>query len=223
MHFLKSQVGRKMVMAASGMAMITFVVVHLLGNTTIFAGPDGINAYAALLHRFPVLLWAFRAVLLAMLCLHVFFGIQLKLENSAARPQSYAVSRDMAATFAGKTMIWTGLLIGVFIVYHLLHFTFQVTDPGSAARSHPDALGRPDVYAMVVLGLRKVWISVGYIIAMTGLALHLSHSIQSSLQTAGLHGEGTFPLIMKAGTAIAVVIGIGFVAFPLAVLAGWVR
>ena len=223
MDEVKSPVGRKIVMAVSGFSMLAFVVVHLLGNSTIYAGPDGMNAYAEALHRFPLLIWTFRLMLCAMFFLHVFYGIVLTLENRAAKPQTYTVRKNIRATFAGRTMIWTGLLIGVFIVYHLLHFTLQVTNPEIAASRHPDAMGRPDVFMMVVLSFRKLAISIVYVGAMIGLGLHLSHSIQSALQTAGLNGERSFPLVVRGGTIAAILIFLGFAAFPVVIFAGILR
>lgn len=210
-------------MSFTGFAMIAFVVMHLLGNTTIYHGPDGINTYAKAIHRFTSLVWAFRLTLLAMFSLHVFYGIQLTLENSAAKPQSYAVNGNLQTTFAGRNMIWTGLLIAAFVVYHLLHFTFQVTNPDISARSHLDALGRPDVFTMVVLSFRNFYIALVYMIAMCALGLHLSHSIQSLFQTIGLNGEKTFPAIRKGGTLVAIIIFIGFAAIPLVILSGLVK
>ncbi len=209
-----------MVMAVSGFSMLAFVVVHLLGNTTMYGGPEGMNAYARMLHSFPLLIWTFRLILLAMLYLHVFYGIALTLENSDAKPKPYAVKKYIQVTFAGRNMIWTGLLVGVFIVYHLLHFTFQVTNPGIAAGSHPDAMGRPDVFMMVVLSFRKLAISAVYICAMAVLGLHLGHSVQSAVQTVGLNGDRSLPIVTKAGTVVAILISLGFAAFPIVIFAG---
>lgn len=223
MNFFRSPVGRKIVMAVSGFSMLAFVVVHLLGNSTIYAGPDGMNAYAEALHRFPLLIWMFRLMLFLMLYLHVFYGIVLTLENRAAKPQAYEVKKYIEATFVGRNMIWTGLLIGAFIIYHLLHFTFQVTNPEIAAGGHPDAMGRPDVFMMVVLSFRKLAVSIVYVCAMIALGLHLSHSIQSAVQTVGLNGEKSFPLVVKAGTIAAILIFLGFAAFPIVIFAGILR
>ncbi len=210
-------------MSVTGFAMIAFVLMHLLGNTTIYHGPDGINTYAKAIHRFTSLVWAFRLTLLAMFSLHVFYGIQLTLENRAAKPQGYVVNGNIQTTFAGRNMIWTGLLLAAFIVYHLLQFTFQVTNPDIAARSHPDAMGRPDVFSMVVLSFRNFFISSVYIIAMCSLGLHLSHSIQSLFQTIGLNGEKSFPAIRKGGTLVAIIIFIGFAAIPVVILVGLLK
>lgn len=223
MDEVKSPIGRKIVLAVSGFSMLAFVVAHLLGNSTIYSGPAGINAYAEALHRFPVLIWIFRLILFVMLCLHVFYGIVLTLENRAAKPQAYAVRKNIEATFAGRNMIWTGLLVGAFIVYHLLQFTFQVTNPEIAAGRHLDAMGRPDVFMMVVLSFRKLAISVVYVGAMIALGLHLSHSIQSAFQTAGLNGERSFPIVTKGGTVAAILIFLGFAAFPIVIFAGILR
>jgi succinate dehydrogenase / fumarate reductase cytochrome b subunit len=223
MHLLKNVVGRKLIMAVTGFSMIAFVVVHLLGNTTMYYGPDGINAYAKALHRFSSLIWAFRLTLLAMFSLHIFFGIQLSLENRAAKPQGYVMNGNLQTTFAGRNIIWTGFLIGAFLVYHLLHFTFQVTNPDISASSHLDAMGRPDVFTMVVLSFRKFFVSLVYICAMCALGLHLSHSIQSFFQTTGLNSEKTFPAIRKGGTLAAIIIFLGFAAFPVVIYLGLLK
>jgi succinate dehydrogenase / fumarate reductase cytochrome b subunit len=140
-------------MAATGQIMILFVILHVAGNSTIYFNRD-LNTYAAGLHAIPVLLWAIRIVLFAAVLVHIFFAVQLTLENSEARPQSYRKKKNLTSTFAGRNMVWTGSVIGTFVVYHLLHFTFQVIDTGSAAAAHPDALGRPDVFSMVVAAFR---------------------------------------------------------------------
>jgi succinate dehydrogenase / fumarate reductase cytochrome b subunit len=213
-------VGRKIVMAVSGVMMVLFVVAHLLGNTSIFAGPNGINAYAKKLHELVVLLWFYRVVMIVAASVHVYFGIQLTLENNQAKPQTYAVRKTRSATFAGKTMIWTGLIIGVFLIYHLLQFTFQVTNPEISAIRHLDPLGRPDVYQMVVVGFRNAGILLVYVTALIALAFHLTHGIQSCFQTLGLNNDRTFPVVIKAGTLAAVLVFLGFVAIPIVIFVG---
>lgn len=220
MQFFKSMVGVKVIMALSGLMMVLFVVAHLLGNTSIFAGPDGINAYAAKLREFGPVVWAYRVVMIVLFALHVYFGVQLTLENNKAKPRSYAVRRSLSATFAGKSMIWTGSVIGVFLVYHLLHFTIQVTNPEISAVRNFDAAGRPDVFHMVVLSFRKALIALVYIGALIALAFHLTHGIQSFFQTLGLNNDRTFPVITKSGTLAAIVIFLGYIAIPLIIFAG---
>jgi succinate dehydrogenase / fumarate reductase cytochrome b subunit len=223
MHLPKSSVGRKLIMAVTGFSMLAFVLVHLAGNTSLYYGPDGVNSYAKALRRFTAFLWTFRLALFAMFSLHVFYGIRLTLENRAAKPKSYAVKVNLQNTFAARNMIWTGLLIGAFLVYHLLHFTLQVTNPIIAAGSHPDAMGRPDVFMMVVLSFRKLLVSSFYIFSMGALCLHLSHSIQSAFQTLGLNTEKTFPVIIKGGTLAAILIFLGFAVIPVVILAGLLK
>ncbi len=212
-----STVAKKLMMAATGQLMLLFVILHVAGNSTIFF--SGLNAYAAQLRAFPPLLWAFRLVMLAAVLLHVYYAVQLTLENSEARPGRYAVQEPRSSTFGSRNMIWTGALIGTFLVYHLLQFTFQVTDPATSSVNNLDAAGRPDVNAMVVAGLGRGWTAVAYLAALTALWLHLDHGIQSSFQTWGLNGERSFPVIRKGSGIAAFLLLLAYAAIPLAVVA----
>lgn len=218
MNLFESGVGRKLIMAVSGLALIGFVLVHLVGNFSLFSGADGINAYASALHRLYPVVWAVRLGVGLLFSLHVFYGIQLTLENRAAKPQAYAVRKSRASTFAGETMIWTGLLIAAFLFCHLLQFVVQVIHPEFAASRHLDAVGRPDVFMMVALNFKSYLVSGGYVFALAALGLHLSHSLQSSLQTLGLPGEKSLPVIERIGRLAAIFIFLGFSSFPLFVL-----
>jgi succinate dehydrogenase / fumarate reductase cytochrome b subunit len=144
----------------------------------------------------------------------------LTLENDKAKPRGYAVKKNLSATFAGKNMIWTGSIIGVFLVYHLLHFTVQVTNPEISAGRNLDAAGRPDVFHMLVLSFQRAFIASIYVGAMIALALHLVHGIQSFFQTLGLNNDRTFPVIIKSGTFAAVIIFLGYIAIPIIILVG---
>ncbi len=219
---LQNRVGRKIVMSVTGLAMVIFVIIHLLGNASLFYGPDGINAYAKLLHSLGAFLWLIRLIMLAALCLHIFFGIHLTLENHAAKPQRYAVRKDLSATFAGRNMIWTGLLIAFYLVYHLLHFTLDGIYPGLSAYRNPDAVGRPDIFMMVVHSFRNIFVTGLYVFAMGALTLHLSHGIQSMFQTLGLNNEKTLPAIMKIGTIAALALFLAYVSIPVIIFAGLV-
>ena len=223
MQFLKSTVGRKIVMALSGLMMLLFVIAHLLGNASIFAGPDSLNSYAEKLHDLVLLIWTYRPVMIAMVSLHVFFGIQLTLENYKAKPGSYAIKRSLSSTFAGKNMIWTGAILGAFVIYHLLQFTFQVTDPAVSADRNLDVFGRPDVFHMVVSTFRRSVIAFVYIGAMIVLALHLFHGIQSFVQSLGLNNERTLPFFRRSGAVAAVVISVGFISIPVLILTGMLK
>ncbi len=219
----KSTVGRKMTMAITGQFMVFYVIAHVIGNSTIYAG--AINAYADGLRHWPfvIVLWSSRLLLFVSLVLHSSYGIVLWLENRRSKPQRYAVSSYLSATFAGRTMIWSGVIIGVYLIYHLLHFTFQVIESSTAALGHPDALGRPDVFTMVVLNFRNLSIVSFYIIGVASLLLHLMHGIQSSFQTWGLNNDRTLPVFEKVGLAAAVVLFLAYAAIPVSIVMGFVK
>lgn len=219
----QSSVGRKILMAVTGLVLLGFVIVHLLGNTSVFVGPDGINAYAEKLHSLGPVVWIFRLVMLAAFALHIIFGIQLTLENRAAKPETYSVAKRQRATFASSTMIVSGLVLLAFVIYHLLHFTVQVTDPAIAAKANLDALGRPDVYLMVVKGFQKVFVTLIYVVSMAFLFLHLSHGAQSFVQTFGLTNANTLPTVNLGGKALAAVLLLGYIAIPLLIIVGFVK
>lgn len=213
-----STVGRKLLMSITGQMMVFFVIAHVLGNSTIYF--NKLNAYAAGLHASPLVMWMFRVFMAVMLGVHVFYGIVLTLENGKAKPQAYAKSRYLSATFAGRYMIWTGSMIAAFLVYHLLHFTVQIVYPQLSAIRNPDTAGRPDVFLMVVGSFRRLPVSLFYIISMVALLLHLVHGIQSSFQTWGLNTESTFPIITRGGTVTATILFLGYSAIPVVIVAG---
>ena len=215
-----STVGRKLVMAVTGQFMIIYVIAHVLGNYTIFA--DAINAYAEGLRHWPytIVLWSSRTFLLISVILHTWYGIMLKLENRKAKPETYAISRYRSASTAGRTMIWSGLIIGLFLAFHLLHFTFQVIEPDTAAIAHPDALGRPDVLSMVMQSFQKTGFALLYVIGVFGLGLHLFHGIESSIQTEGLNNDRTLPVIVWIGMMVSVILFFMYAAIPVSILMG---
>jgi len=213
-----STVGRKIIMAISGQILVIFIVVHISGNSSIFF--HKLNAYAVTLHTLPVFVWGGRIVLVLAFLLHIWYGTILKLENSAAKPQSYIVTNYRQATFAGRYQIWTGVIIAVFLVYHLLQFTFQVTNPLIAANTRPDALGRPDIFTMVVRSFQQISISGIYIISLAALGLHLLHGIQSSVQTWGLTNDRTLPVIEKTGTVASIILFLWYITIPVAIVVG---
>jgi len=225
MQFTSSSIGRKILMAITGQAMVLFAVVHLLGNSSIFGWLNGgINAYAEHLHSLPLpIIMGFRLVLLAIVCVHIWFGIQLTIENRGGRPQEYAVKSTQKATFASENMIWTGSLLALFLVYHLAHFTFQVVNPETAALTNLVPLHNemvPDVMGMVVAGFKNIFVSFIYVGAMVALFLHLSHGIQSFFQTMGWSCDKSQPIIIKLGTLVALALFLGYVTIPLTIFAG---
>ena len=217
MGFLSSSVGRKVLMAVTGFFMLFFVLVHLLGNSSIFIGPAALNTYAEKLHSLGPLVWLFRGFMALMLVFHVWLGISLTLENSAANPSKYAVNKKLKATFSSETMIWTGVMLLAFLVYHLAQFTLRVTPD-----ILPDAIAkRPgDVYHMVLNSFRITPISIAYLIAMFALFLHLSHGIQSIFQSVGCNNDRTLPKLSVAGKLLGVLFLVGYGAIPVLILAG---
>jgi succinate dehydrogenase / fumarate reductase cytochrome b subunit len=217
MQLFTSTVGRKILVAISGQLMVLFVIAHLLGNSSIFI-PGGINAYAEHIHALPPLVWAIRIVMLASLIIHLYFGIQITLENRAAKPISYAVGKQLKASFSSKNMIWTGLLLMAFIIFHLLHFTVRVMPDVASRLSSLSAGTSFDVYSMVVGSFRHGAIAALYIAAMVVLFLHLNHGIQAFFQTMGWNSDRTLPAISKAGRTIAVIFLLGYSSIPVFIL-----
>jgi succinate dehydrogenase / fumarate reductase cytochrome b subunit len=219
MQLLTSSIGRKILMAITGQAMVLFAVIHLLGNSSIFGWlTGGINAYAHHLHSLPTpVIIGFRLGLLLFACVHIWFGIQLTIENRGGRPQQYAVKSVQKATFASENMIWTGVLLLAFILYHLLHFTFQVISPETAALKN-QIDGIPNVLGMVVAAFQNIFVTLIYSGAMVILFLHLSHGIQSFFQTMGWSNDRVQPFLTKAGTLAALALFLGYAAVPLTIL-----
>lgn len=219
MQLLTSSIGRKILMAITGQAMVLFAVIHLLGNSSIFGWlPGGINAYAHHLHSMPApIIIGFRLGLLVFACVHIWFGIQLTIENRGGRPQQYAVKTTQKASFASENMIWTGVLLLAFILYHLAHFTFQIVSPETAALKN-QINGIPNVLGMVVAAFQNFFVSFIYAGAMVILFLHLSHGIQSFFQTMGWSNDRVQPFITKAGTLAALALLFGYAAVPLTIL-----
>ncbi|HEX8089626.1 MAG TPA: succinate dehydrogenase cytochrome b subunit [Blastocatellia bacterium] len=219
----RSSLGKKYIMAISGFALFLFVIAHMAGNLQIFLGRDAINAYAAFLKSKPGLLWSARAGLLILAVLHITAAIQLVSENNDARPVKYEEGRPTAASLASRTIFVSGLVIFAFIIYHLLHFTFGVTNPEFLTIKDPTDPLRHDVYGMMIAGFSNPWISAFYIISMGLLCLHLSHGVSSAFQSLGIRNKGNVRAIHRAVRVAALVIFIGNCAIVLAVLLRWVR
>lgn len=220
MRILSSTVGRKILMSITGQLLIIFVLIHLIGNSTIFFGPNGINAYAQHLHDLPPLVWAFRLFMLAAIGVHIAYGVTLTLENRAANPGAYAVKKNLKKSFASENMIWTGLLLLAFIVYHLLQFTVKGTPDIVVGL---DAANRFDVYKMVVTSFGNGLIALTYILAMVMLFLHLSHGIPSFLQSMGWNNDKTIPVYATGGKVVSAVLMLGYISIPAVILAGLLK
>ena len=216
---LSSTIGAKVVVALTGIVLVGFVIGHMLGNLQIFLGQDVLNNYAKMLHDTPALLWAARIVLIVAFFAHIGMTIKLTRDNRRARPQAYAHQKSIQSSSASRTMIFSGLLVLSFVIYHLLHFTFGVTHPEH--KSLLDSMGRPDVYSMVILGFTNLWVSLSYMIAMVLLGLHLNHGVSSLWQTLGLNHAKYNMLIKTSGPAISLLIVAGNLSMPAAVLFGF--
>lgn len=219
-RFLQSTILSKVVMAATGLILVLFILGHMIGNLQMYLGQDKMNTYAATLQGLGGLLWLIRGVLLLCLVLHVITSIRLKLLNMSARPVAYSKKEYVKATLTSRTMMWTGSLIFFFVTYHLLHFTIKATNP--VYGELVDAAGRHDVFSMVVLGYQNVLISLTYFIAMILLGFHLFHAIASMFQTLGVNHPKYTPMINGLGAVLSIVIVAGFLSIPLGVLFGWI-
>ncbi len=213
--------GKKYFVAVSGAVMLLYVVGHLLGNLQIFIGQDQINTYAEWLHSLGPILWAVRGVLIILAILHIWFGIQLKLENVAARPIAYTHRNWVQASIASRTMIWSGLLIFAFIAYHLAQFTLHWTN--ESYNQLKDPLGRMDVYSMVIFGFKNYLISGFYILMMFLLAVHLSHGAESMFQSLGWNNDLWEPRLHKFAWILAVVLFLGYISIPISIMLGAIQ
>src|ERR1700722_3963461 len=193
-----SSIGKKFIMAITGMALFLFVALHLAGNLQVFLGPEELNRYGAFLQGNIELLWPARIGLLIIVGLHIWSAIKLSAENKAARPQPYAQHEIVAASYASRTMLMSGLIILAFIIYHLLHFTVQVPDVNFAGRNFAelhDAKERHDVFAMMILGFQRPLVALFYVVGMFLLFLHLSHGLSAMFQSLGWKSPAYTPLI----------------------------
>jgi succinate dehydrogenase / fumarate reductase cytochrome b subunit len=234
--FFDSSVGAKILVALTGLALVTFTIVHMIGNLKVFQGPEAINKYAYFLkHDLGVLIWVARAGLLAVFVLHLGLAIRLKLRSAAARPVPYTYARPVQATVSSRTMILSGIVVGLFVLFHLAHFTFawvhetEVVDAsGRLTRVNyldlkytmPDGTKVHDVYSMVVAGFTTPWLAVLYIVAQAVLFIHLLHGIQSAFQTLGLKNNRFRRAIAGLGAAVALVIVGGNIGIVIGVWAG---
>ncbi|MFO0825391.1 MAG: succinate dehydrogenase cytochrome b subunit [Gemmataceae bacterium] len=200
----------------------------MIGNLKVFQGPDSINAYAYFLkHSLGALIWIARAGLLGLVLLHIGLALRLQFRSGAARPVAYEYAKPVQATVASRTMMWSGIVVGLFILFHLAHFTFafvtEVQLPSGETVNYlelKDEQGRHDVYSMVVAGFSEPWLVALYVVSQVVLFVHLLHGIQSSFQTLGLKNRRFAPLIKALGFALALTILVGNLVIVLGVMAG---
>lgn len=215
----RSTIGAKALMAITGIVLLLFVLGHMVGNLQVFAGPEKLNAYAAFLQGLGPLLWAVRLFLLACLVLHVWSAALVVRRNRAARPVPYEAKKDLVTSYAARTMIWSGVLVLAFVVYHLMHFTVGVVDP-AGAHGLLDEQQRHDVYGMVVKGFQHLPTTIAYVVAQIVLCVHVHHGASSLMQTLGLRRERCRCWADAVGPALAGLILVGNLSMPLAIVTG---
>jgi len=219
--YFGSSTGKKFLMAGSGAALFAFIIGHLMGNLQVFLGSEDLNRYSAFLHGTGELLWIARIGLLVMVAIHIWTATVLTLENRAARPTGYETKDYIEASYASRTMHWSGILVAAYISYHLLHFTFRSVHP---ELSHfIDSKGRPDVYRMVVLSFQQPAIAITYVLANFLLGMHMSHGIYSGFQSLGFLKEGLRPRMYWLSRLIGYGIFLGYASIPLGILCGMAR
>ena len=212
-----SSIGGKLIVALTWLALVGFIVGHLSGNLLIFAGRDAINAYAAALRQFPALLWTARLGLLVAAGAHIYFTIKLNLRNRAARPQRYLKKSFARASLQSRTMVLSGLVLLFYALFHLAHLTWRVTDPTIAA------LGPFDVYEALVYSFKKPVLAGFYIVSIALVGMHLSHGISSLFQTLGVNHPKYNRLIRAVGPALGVLLAVGYISIPVAILLGVIQ
>lgn len=214
-----SSVGKKALMALSGIILSLYVLAHLLGNLQLYLGRDAtgvylINKYAEFLQKSAAILWTARIVLLVSVLVHAVAGIQLYLARQSARPVPYHQKTNVNSTTSSRTMIWSGILILFFVVYHLLHFT--------TGTAHPDFI-KGDVFHNVTVGFRQGGAALAYLVAMVALGFHLRHGLYSLFQSLGAGNPAISKNVFSWAAVVATLVALGNISFPLAVLTGLVR
>lgn len=223
--YWRSSIGKKFVVAITGLAMVLFLAGHLSGNLLIYAGREAFNEYAAFLHGagHGTLIWVARIGLIVVVVLHVWATLLLTRENRIARAKDYEYKTVIQTSKSARLMIWSGVTIGAFIIFHILHFTVQVTYD-KATLIDPLDPERFDAYGMVVRGFEAGWLNalvvLFYILAMTALCSHLSHGVSSVFQTLGFRSKKSRELIHKAALAYTIIIYVGFISVPIAIFTG---
>ncbi len=223
-RLFRSSLGKKYVMAVSGLILLLFVIGHLVGNLQIFAHPDLINAYAHFLQNMGPGLWAVRLILLITVVAHIWAAIELTLENKRARPETYRHDDTIQASYASRTMRISGFIVLAFLIFHLAHYTLQVVDPEyqEMYTTLADGTEVHDVHAMMVKGFQSVWISLFYLVGVGLLSWHLRHGFASMFQSIGLRNAAIATTLEKTAIGFAVLYFLGNALIPVAVLAGWV-
>jgi succinate dehydrogenase / fumarate reductase cytochrome b subunit len=217
-RFYEAPIGKKVVMALTGVMLVGYVIAHLAGNLQIYSSdPQQINRYAAFLHApsNAVALWAARAILLAAVLLHILSSFQLWRQNRAARPSRYVKKDDVPASYAARTMVWSGPIVAAFVIFHILHLTV-----GAVLPTHELGPNLPDVRYNVITGFQNPYVAGFYIFAMILLCMHLYHGMWSMFQSLGISHPKYTPRIKRGAAILAILIAIGNISIPVACITG---
>src|SRR6185369_1475095 len=213
-RFYESTIGKKAIMAVTGLVLFGFLIAHMLGNFQIFLGREVMNHYAATLHGNPALLWSVRTILLVSVVLHIWASIQLSMIKKEARPVAYVKRANIVSSWASRSMMLSGPIIAVFVVFHLLHLT--------TGTIHPNFV-ELHAYENLVNGFMVVPFSIVYIVVMILIGFHLNHGIWSMFQSLGFSHPRYTPMIKKFAAVFSWILIAGFISVPVAVLTGLVR
>ncbi len=219
--FLKSQVGRKIATGVTGIGLVLFIIVHLLGNLAYFAGPEAINTYSYTLHQMGPILWVVRLGLLAFFVYHVWLGISIWLEKRRARPEGYSVyaSRGGASrqNWSSRSMVVTGILLLIFVFTHLYTFAFH-----DFATAIHDGVEMHDVHQRLTEVFQNPVYTIYYVVIMVLLGMHLRHGVWSAFQSLGWMSRKSNPIIYSIAFVLAVIIALGFIGLPISIYFGLV-
>lgn len=219
-----SSLGKKYLMAGTGFMMVLFVLGHLAGNLQIFLGPEAINRYGNFLQTNVEILWPVRIALMAIIIIHIWSATQLTLENRAARPVAYQKWEPTAASYASRTMMISGIIVAIFIVYHLLHYTVMVQSvnlTGKDFDAKPEFFDKDqhhDIYKMMIVGFSQPIVCLFYIVGVGLLCLHLSHGVSAMFQSLGWKKRSYGPFLDRVAKWGSIAIFLGYISIPVSIL-----
>lgn len=216
-------IGKKMVMAVTGVILFGFIIGHMIGNLQVFIGPKVMNEYGKFIHDNKTLLWGTRGVLLVALGAHVVTAMQLALRNRAARPVAYKKKANVVTSYAARTMLWSGPILALYIAYHIAHLTLGVTAGLGYEHLPLDVNGLPDVYHNLVHSFQVPWCVGIYVVAQLALGMHLYHGSWSLMQSLGLSHKRYNDTVRSAASALALAVTAGFLAVPIGIFSGFVK
>jgi len=213
-RFYQASIGKKAVMAVTGVVLFGYLVGHLAGNMQVYLGQEQMDKYAAFLHSMPGLLWGVRLLLLVCVVMHIVASIQLTRLKQEARPVGYIKKKDVGSSYASRTMMWSGPIIAAFVIYHILDLTTGAANTAQFRELH--------AYENLVYSFRRLPVSAFYIVAMLLLGAHLYHGLWSMFQSMGFSHPRYTPVIKRAAAWVAILLVAGFISIPIAVLTGLV-